>query len=70
MALTVNEATIPVMETRHRTFVELWYVFGASGMYPTKIVAEEAARLRFPHEDPDARYARIGYRTFILDTDA
>jgi hypothetical protein len=39
-------------------------------LFPTKIVAEEAARLRFPHESPDARYARIGYATYVLDPDA
>jgi hypothetical protein len=69
--MNVNEAAIPVRRTRRSTSVELWHVGGMDGwLFPTKIVAEEAARLRFPHESPDARYARIGYATYVLDPDA
>lgn len=45
--------------------VELWFVDGIKGMlYPTKIVAEQAARITFQHESADKRYGRIYYRRF------
>jgi hypothetical protein len=46
--------------------VSLWGVRGIPGtLYPTKIVAEVAARLAFSHEGPDQRYARIFYTLFV-----
>jgi hypothetical protein len=45
--------------------VHLWFVQGIKGKwYPTKIVAEQAARITFP-DDKDAGYGRIYYCTFI-----
>lgn len=48
--------------------VTLWRVVGIAGkLYPTKMAAEVAARLQFPDEGPDERYARVFYRRFILE---
>lgn len=52
--------------------VQLWYVrgyphYGSMRLWPTKIVAETMARVYFPDEDADTRYARIGYRVFNLE---
>ena len=45
--------------------VYLWYVLGiARTWYDRKIEAEKAARLAFPDEDADKRYARVGCRPF------
>lgn len=50
---------------RYGLEVELWYVIGLPGrLYPTKIVAEAAARQAFP-VDRD-RYNRVYYKTFVL----
>lgn len=45
--------------------VELWYVRGTLGWYPTKLSAEVAARAMFPDETPSERYARIFSNRFI-----
>lgn len=48
---------------------EVWYVLGADEespipvLFETKTDAERYARLVFPHENPDARYSRVFYRT-------
>lgn len=43
--------------------VVLWGVHGIGGtFYGTKELAERAARVAFPEEDPHKRYARIFYR--------
>lgn len=48
--------------------VYLWYVLGiALTWYDSKIEAEKAARLAFPDEDADTRYARVGYRPFYVE---
>ena len=45
--------------------VQLWGIQGIPGcLYPTKMVAEIAARQRFPKEDESLRYARIFYKTY------
>lgn len=44
----------------------MWYVMGIpQTWYDTKMCAERAARMEFPDEDPDKRYARVGYREFL-----
>lgn len=47
--------------------IQLWYLRGdKEGVYyPTKIVAEAAARLMFPTESESARYGRVFYRWFV-----
>lgn len=61
------DAAIPIPGRRYAR-VELWYVRGIDGyLYPTKIVAEAAARTRFPHEDEDVRYTRIGYVEYVRE---
>ena len=44
--------------------VTLWSVRGLDGWWPTKIVAEVAARRAFPEEAGEIRYARVFYSTF------
>ena len=45
----------------------LWFVRGIDNrLYPTKIVAEAAARRFFGNEDEITRYARITCKTFDL----
>jgi len=45
--------------------IEVWFVRGADPdrsipvLFTTKMGAEMYARLEFPNEDPDTRYARI-----------
>ena len=47
----------------------LWFVRGIDNrLYPTKIVAEYAARRFFAGEDEITRYARITCKTFDLAT--
>lgn len=61
MSLTTTDCAIPFIEGA----LVLWYVKGIPGYYyPTKTVAEMAARLVFPEESPDRRYGRIFYETF------
>lgn len=44
--------------------VVLWFVQGIDNRwYPTKIVAEQAARITFP-DDPNCGYGRVYYRGF------
>lgn len=47
--------------------VELWKVRGLPTYYPTKIVAEMAARRYFPNEDEVDRYGRIGFVRFVRE---
>lgn len=48
--------------------VALWWVRGIPNThYPSKIVAEIAARRAFPHEDPDVRYGRVFFRSFFRE---
>lgn len=62
MRATINEATIP----DNGEEVELWFVWGIpKRLYPTKIVAEAAARETFPDESEGERYGRIFYRRFM-----
>lgn len=45
--------------------VLLWSVTGATGeYYATKLQAEVRARVLFPIEDPDTRYARVYFTVF------
>ena len=45
--------------------VELWCVHGIQfGYFPHKIDAEAAARVAFPDESEDRRYARIYFKRF------
>ena len=61
--LHIADAAIP---EESGCVVTLWGVRGIPGtMYPTKIVAEMAARYVFTHEGPDQRYARIFYTLFV-----
>jgi hypothetical protein len=56
--MQLADATIPV----EAGCVTLWRVLGMPGVrYPSKLAAEMAARVRFPNESPDARYARVAY---------
>jgi len=42
--------------------IKLWGVMGERGAwFATKIEAEAHARVSFPNENPDTRYARIFY---------
>lgn len=53
--LKLNEAVI-----HDKDEVDLWGVQGVPGaLYPTKAVAEVAARLAFPEQRPEQRYARL-----------
>lgn len=50
--------------------IELWYVTGIPDrFYPTKIVAEMAARQRFPDEDRETNYQRVLYKKFHRELD-
>jgi hypothetical protein len=52
-------------EIQRRDSVQLWGVQGLTKrLYPTKMVAEIAARARFPDEAESTRYARIFYKTY------
>ena len=53
----------------HTVEVELWAFVGDEKhtYYAIKEDAERAARQRFPEEDPDRRYGRIFYRTFVQE---
>lgn len=54
-SLSLNEVRIPDKDE-----VDLWGVRGIPGaLYPTKAVAEVAARLAFPEQRPEQRYARL-----------
>ena len=54
-------------EIRRQDSIQLWGVQGIVGrLYPTKMVAEIAARSRFPDEAESTRYARIFYKTYEL----
>jgi hypothetical protein len=65
MELAVSEVEIHLIDDR----VELWYVRGIEGHYfPTKPVAERVARLSFPNETEDRRYARIFFHRFWRDS--
>ena len=45
--------------------VQLWCVMGIpQTLYDNKLRAERAARLAFPDEDADKRYARVSFKTF------
>lgn len=47
--------------------VQLWAVQGIEGaFYPTKMVAEQAARITFPKE-PNNAYGRIHYSVFVRE---
>ncbi len=54
---------------------QVWYVQGADPEFPmpvlfaTKMAAEMYARLEFPNEHPDTRYARIFYRSVWEEAD-
>lgn len=48
--------------------VTLWFVQGRPlAYYPTKIVAEAAARHYFPDDDVYTRQARVRYHEFCLE---
>ena len=61
---TVHHSECAIREDGDK-IVTLWYVRGMLPLYPTKLVAEVAARASFPHEDEDVRYGRISYREYI-----
>lgn len=49
-------------------YVQLWFVSGrvcANECWPTKELAEVAARRQFPNETPGARYSRIFFRSYV-----
>lgn len=54
---------------------QVWYVRGADPespmpvLFATKMAAEMYARLEFPDEHPDTRYARIFYRSVWEEAD-
>ncbi len=55
---------------------QVWYVQGADSgserfpeFFATKMLAEEYARLEFPNESPDTRYARIFHRNVWEEAD-
>lgn len=56
MTITLSETLMHATDT-----VELWFIRGDGTQfaYPTKYLAETAARFYFPHEDTPTRYARI-----------
>jgi hypothetical protein len=59
--LYISEVTIPGTHE-----VILWHVRGVENVwYPTKIAAESCARVRFPDEDVETRYARVFYKEFV-----
>ena len=55
------------VQVRKEDSVELWGFTGGDQLYPTKMLAERAARIAFPDEDPYKRYARIFYRRYHWD---
>lgn len=54
---------------------QVWYVAGADPespipvLFDTKLAAEIYARQVFPDADPDARYARIFYKSVWQESD-
>lgn len=62
------ECTIHEEETTAgRDGVHLWHVHGVPGKwYPTKIVAEQVARITFPDE-PNNAYGRVYYNVFVRE---
>lgn len=48
--------------------IEMWRVTGVEGLYPTKIAAEKAARVYFPNEPINLRYARIYFVRYERST--
>ena len=65
MNLSLNEVCVAVHTGGD---VILWGVRGIHNtLYPTKIVAEIAARNWFPSEDSEARYGRIYFRAFYTN---
>lgn len=63
MSLTPNDTAIPLTDE-----AALWHVRGIPQLYPTKIIAEAAARAAFPSEDPYVRYARIRSLRYYKET--
>lgn len=50
--------------------VLLWGVRGApQEWFETKIQAEVRARVLFPIDDPDARYARVFFKVFYVEVE-
>lgn len=47
--------------------IVLWRVRGIPGYYPSKLIAETAARLSFPHEIAHVRYGRVHFVHFIKE---
>jgi hypothetical protein len=62
---TLNECA-PAFDPTPPATVTLWHIAGVPSVYPTKIVAEAAARLRFPDETIERRYARLYFRMYVL----
>lgn len=50
---------------------EIWYVVGDTlrHLFSTKMAAEKYARVLFPDEDPDKRYARVMCRQVFDESD-
>jgi hypothetical protein len=62
MALSAPDCAIPQDDDGT---LNLWQVRGMPQIwFPTKLVAEMAARHLFPGEDPDTRYGRIYFKVF------
>jgi hypothetical protein len=66
--ISLGQAYTVVMDRDTLPHVLIWYVQGIdTWVFPTKIVAEHAARISFPNEDPHTRYGRIFYRKFYQE---
>lgn len=47
--------------------LDVWFAYGISGFFSSKYEAEIAVRALFPDEDPDQRYARIHFKTYVKE---
>ena len=67
MVHNTNELKIPASFGLGADWVNLWYVRGIPNVYfPTKIVAEAAARAAFGHSEND-HYSRVFFREFSCE---
>ena len=66
---TVHLSDTQIPYPKSSEVVVLWRVLGMDTiLFPTKIIAETAARMYFPSETVEQRYARIFYITFAKES--
>lgn len=62
-----SEFSYAMKDNKFPDRVQLWRVQGVSQVFLTKMEAEKAARVAFPTETADKRYARIFSADFIRE---